>query len=561
MAARFVKRTATESREQAPGVVDRVQRAWGESLFYQAGLRGPAPDRIGFQPADPFASDKALAEAIVQGRIEGGLQSIDCAGELERIWALAPREGEAHAFLHQFVWLRHLPALGERGAAAARVLADGWLAAHEKWSPESWEPYTTGERLINLCRRGQFILARSDALWRSRMLTSMARQTRHLARVGHRAQNSADRLMTALALCISGLCLPGCEEPAERGVELLRRELRLQLRPDGGHISRNPAIQLEIVIRLQNALAAIEARRMPAPSFLKHAAERAAAHLRLFRVGDGGLAVFNGGGESDGAAVAVAIAGVETESEPSGFARYSGYQRLESGRSALIVDIGATRPPLAGGPAHHGAGAFHFSSGRSRIVVNCGSGRRLSSEWAAALRQPAAHSTLSAEPPGALAALSKAAMFAQQRLEDDMGQLLEIERVLGDADGPSRHLRRFFLSRSGDDLRGEDRLTAPPAGLASSWRLRFHLHPSVKASMARDGKSVIIALSNREGWRFRCNAPGLSIERSVYCGQGGANLGGGPASCEQIVMHPTGLEPALPQDIVLRWSFKRLEGG
>jgi uncharacterized heparinase superfamily protein len=534
-------------------VVERVQRAWGESPFYQARLNGPAPDRLALKPNDPYTPDRTLAEAVAAGRLAIGAHRIECEGEIERLWTLAGETGPLHDFLHRFVWLRHLAALGARGREPALRLAQAWFDAHEKWSPVSWSPHATGERLVNLCCHGQAVLARGDAPWRSRVLTSMARQTRHLARASSRAAAAHERLLTAMALTVAALALPGCEPEAEKGLELLRRELRLQIRPDGGHVSRNPSRQLELVVRLQMVLQALEARRMPAPGFLRHVMSRAAAHVQLFRSGDGRLAVFNGGCEDDGAALAAAIAAIDEAAEPMGFARHSGFQRLEGGRSVLIADVGAARGVALAPGGHQGCASFHFSSGRSRLVVNCGSGAHLPGDWPVALRQAAAHSTLSTEPRDVAAALFRDSTIIHRRAEDPRGHLLEIERAWGSA-GESRHVRRFYLAGRGDDLRGEDRLVGASADLLSAWRIRFHLHPSVKASIARDGRTVLLALANKEGWRFRSNCRELALERSVYCGEGGL-----PQSTEQIVLKGRLGEAGAAGDMVVRWSIRRMD--
>ncbi|MBI1364975.1 MAG: hypothetical protein GC153_03350 [Alphaproteobacteria bacterium] len=545
---------AKRSGSVAQEFVSRMQRAWGESPFYQAQLKGPAPDRLHFHPVDPRTPERALGEALLKGRISIAAESIDCEGELDRLWDLASADGELFRFLQEFAWLRHLEALGEAGIAPARVLTKAWLDRFDKWSPDAWTPALAGERLIHLCCHSAIVLKGSDALWRSRVLTSMARQTRHLGRAGHRVSGAYERLTTALALSLAGLCLPGCEEPAERGLELLRRELRLQIRPDGGHLSRNPSRQLAIVIRLQLVLKALEARRMSAPGFLKHIAMRAAANLQFFRSGDGRLAVFNGGYEDDGRCVLAALQSLDPNAAPTGFARHTGFQRLEAARALLIADMGVS----SSARRFESVGSFHFSSGRSRIVVNCGAGGHLAGEWERVLRQAAAHSTLSGETSAAAAALSAVGgAVAHRRAEDIRGQLLEIDRTIGPGERAAapRHVRRFYVTAGGDNLRGEDRLVAPPPPLAAAWRIRFHLHPTVRASMARDGRSIILALPNREGWRFRTNCKVLRLEKSVYCGEGGL-----PVATEQIVLAPQDLAGPPPDGIVVKWAFRRLDG-
>ncbi len=526
----------------------RVQRAWGESPFYQAKLRGPAPDRLLHAPVDPLTPDRALGQAVLNGAFSFGVASVDSRGDLGGLWSAAPQSGRLYEFLQEFAWLRHVDALGAAAESSSRALLAAWLDRYEKWAPDAWEPALTAERLVNLCCNSALILKNADALWRSRVLSSMARQTRHLANVGHRAQSSWRRLTTASGLSLAGLCLPGCEEPAERGLELLRRELRLQLRPDGGHASRNPSLQLRLVIRLQMILKALDGRRLPTPPFLKHAAVRAAATVQFFRSGDGRLAVFNGGGEDDGRAVVAALQALDPGT-PTGFARHIGFQRLEAGRSLLIADVGETGSQQA----FDGVSSFHFSSGRSRIIGNCGDGSLVSEDWRKALLQAAAHSTVSTEVVGGVSPFPAALAISHRRSEHAHGQLLEIERAFGDRDGP-RHIRRLYLSPSGDNLRGEDAFIALPTMLATGWRIRFHLHPTVKASVARDGKSVILALENYEGWRFRSNAPGLRLERSVYCGEDGAL-----SATEQLVLGAFGLEAPVGGDIVVKWAVQRLE--
>lgn len=542
------KQRETALRARPRDVFARVQRAWGESPFYQARLKGPAPDRLLFQPADPFAPDKDFARGFTRGRIAVGDQTIDCEGELDRIWDLVDPEGPLNAFLQEFSWLRHLDALGEEGQHIARTLMRAWLDRFEKWSSDAWNPYFVSERLVQLCAHAPLLLTRTDALWRSRVLTSMARQTRHLAHTAHRADTGYDRLMTALGLCIAGHCLPGCEGPAERGLEMARRELRLQLRADGGHISRNPSRQLKLSVRLLTVLKSIEARAFQAPGFLRHTVMRAAAMATFFRCADGRLAVFNGGYEDDGRAVLAIQNAVDPESAPTGFARHSGYHKLTSGRALVIADTGED----SGSRRFQSAGSMHFSSGRSRIIVNCGSGGHRVGEWRKALEQRAAHSALSFDEAGGAAPSFGA--VSHRRAEDAKGQLLEFERQLLSEGQDGLYVRRLYLAAGGGDLRGEESLSGltPDATAAAVWR--FHLHPSVRASLARDRKSVILLLPNKEGWRFKANAAELSLEKSVYCGDGGA-----PAATEQIVLRAAEVANGGDTGVAAKWALRRLD--
>ena len=534
------------SRPGARTLIGRVRKAWGESPFYQAQLKGPAPDRLFFQPEDPHTPDKDLARSLARGRIALGDETVDCAGELEGLWDLAQSDGALNAYLQEFSWLRHLNALGEEGRGPARVLMKAWLDRYERWSSETWSPYFVAERLTALCAHYPLVLSGADALWRSRVLSSMARQTRHLARTAHCAETGYERLMTALGLAVAGYCLPGCEGPAERGLEMVRRELRLQFRPDGGHVSRNPSRQLKVAIRLQTLAAAMDARGLQTPGFLRHMVMRASAMAVFFRCADGRLAVFNGGYEDDGRAVLAVQKELDPEAAPAHFARHSGYHKITAARALLIVDAANDA-----GPAHRckSAGSLHFSSGRSRVFVNCGAGAHRSAEWRKALEGRAAHSALSfdmASPPAF-------GDIAQRRAEEAKGQLLELERRLLTARTDSAvYARRLFLSANGADFRGEEALADLPLEYLEKAVWRFHLHPTARASLARDRRSAIILLPNKEGWRFKSNCPEIRLEKSVYCGDGRA-----PVATQQIVVEASRFALNEIGELTVRWALRR----
>ncbi len=529
----------------------RMRKAWGESPFYQAQIKGPAPDRLLYQPVDPYAPDRDIAETLAKGRIALGDEAVDCGDALEKLWDLAEPDGALFAYIQEFSWLRHLSALGEDGKAPARALMAAWLDRYERWSAEAWEPYYVSERLVQLCAHHPLLLAGGDALWRSRVLACMARQTRHLARTTHRAASGFDRLMTALGLGVAGYSLPGCEGPAERGLEMARREMRIQLRPDGGHVSRNPSRQLKLALRLQTLAKAIEARGYPAPGFLRHMVHRASVMAAFFRCGDGGLAVFNGGYEDDAKAIIAVQTGAGPDHAPPDFARHSGYHKLAAARALLIVD---TASDAGGAGPYKSAGSIHFSSGRSRIFVNCGNGAHRGGPWRKALEQRSAHSVLSFEEVKGRVTLAD---IAHRRAEEAAGQLLEFEReIITDRPEKAVFTRRLYLSAGGADLRGEEVLTGLETEELAGAVWRFHLHPGVKASLARDRKSVILLLPNKEGWRFKSNCPEIALERSIYCGAPGA-----PAASEQIVIHGARFESAEAETgLRMKWALKRLEG-
>lgn len=190
-----------------------------------------------------------------------------------------------------------------------------------------------------------------------------------------------------------------------------------------------------------------------------------------------------------------------------------------------MVDAGAPPRGAHSIEAHAGCLAFEFSSGSQRLVVNCGTSRYGSDELRLAARSTAAHSTVTLNDRssagfglvlGEMRIVSGPSDVRVARQDAEDGQ-----EWVGSHDGYRRglgavHTRRLLLSRDGASLSGEDEitLTGKPASLPAV--ARFHLHPSVRPSLIREGEGAMLALPNGEVWAFEASGLTVSIEESIF---------------------------------------------
>ena len=119
-----------------------------------------------------------------------------------------------------------------------------------------------------------------------------------------------------------------------------------------------------------------------------------------------------------------------------------------------------------------------------------------------------------------------------------------------------RHQRRLYVDADGESLRGEDRIESidgaslakrAPRPLAA----RFHLHPSVRASLVKSNQAVLLRLPSGQGWQFHARGGVVAIHDSVYFGVGSLRR-----RTEQIVLSST-MDSELR---VLKWAFRRIVG-
>lgn len=550
------------AREVARHGFDPLFAFFRRGWFYRQMLSGPVPDRIVFNPPDPSPKRLEDADAMFRGRFRFAGATLEVR-EGSVFDLPAPSAGFA-ASLHGFAWLRHLEAAGSEAARElALKLTAEWLVRHARYSEPAWLPEIIAERLLNLFAHGRFFLHGSDVMWRSRLFVSVRNQARVLARRMGYAPEGLPRLQASAGLALAGICLADARNMDE-GLAQLRLEIERQILPDGGHMDRSPESLVRAFLLLTMVQQALEGTHKQVPQELRGARDRMAPMIRFFRLGDGALAVFNGGGESEARIVSALLESDEVRGMPFGHARYSAYQRLAGGRTLVLLDTGMAPPGAFSLRAHAGCLSFEMSSGPQRLIVNCGASVG-DERWDAALRATAAHSTLTLADtssafvlsPGLLRDLLGPQLFAgpqtidTRRNESGQGILVEATHDGYAASFGLLHERRLALSPKGLVLTGADRLLR--AGRKSRRRndgplpfaIRFHVHPDVRMSFAQAGGSVMLRLPNGEGWRFRASGGTLAIEESIYFG------GGSPRRAEQLVISGTAKDEPVQCDWVL----------
>ena len=237
------------------------------------------------------------------------------------------------------------------------------------------------------------------------------------------------------------------------------------------------------------------------------------------RHGDGGLALFNGSKEETPPLIDLVLTQAGRGGRGPSALTEGGFQRLQAGRSVLLVDCGAPPPPGVDRYAHAGTLSMELSVGRDRLIVNCGAFPAGPPEWRDAARATAAHSTLviadlssSELKPDGLG--RRPVTVEAQRQEANGAHWLEAshdgwKQVFG-----AVHRRRLYMAESGEDIRGEDAVEAPTP---QPFTVRFHLHPDVNASVQQDGEAVLLRLRSG-GWRLRADGARITLEESIYLG-------------------------------------------
>lgn len=535
---------------------------------YRWRYSGRTPERVLIAPPDLRLADPQIALEIYYGRYPFSGHLVETGGE-SPFQIEVPNRGWQKS-LHGFRWLRHMRAAGtELAAANARALVSDWIALHGgRITGVAWEPGTTAKRIIAWLQHSSVVLQGAEFPFYRSFLKSLAVQIRYLRAAVHEMPDGKDRLRARIALAFAALSLPAPQTALRSATRNLSAELDRQILPDGGHISRNPMVVLEILADLLPLRQTYANQAETPPAALMGAIDRMLPALRFFRHQDGSVARFNGMGATIQDRIAAILRHDDTVGSPLLHAPHSGYERLSMGGVTVIADTGASPPVEVSGAAHAGCLSFELSSGRQHFIVNAGIDTYGAAEFRPLARATAAHSTAT------LNDTSSARFSYSPRISDVLGSPLiggpvkvpcrriddkERQGFVARHDGYAArfgllHERQLTLAGNGNVLSGRDRFLAAGGGPIRGGTpdvvtVRFHIHPDVRLGQDEHDR-LVLAGDGSDSWMFVSPQVEPQVEESIYF----AGLGG-PRRNLQIVLQFLASET--PE---VHWQLLRTKG-
>ncbi|HYC68480.1 heparinase II/III family protein [Brevundimonas sp.] len=502
---------------------------------YALTLKGRVAQGFAATPRDFRPVDPATGKTVLGGKFILAGSSLEAAAP-EDPWN---RPSPTRAFaveLHAFAWLPSLMLEGERGAREGLRLTLGWATVFARWSPFAWDPAILARRTFNLACAARRMGQVATEAERVRLADVLGRQARQLLRPPGGVAGRAERLVAA---AVAGCVLAGAPGAALRRKALRRLPAALArtVGEDGGHASRSPEAGLELLLDLLSLEDALAQLSEALPDPVRSAIRRLTRAARFFSLPDGRLVTLQGGGPSNPARVAAALAHDEADGAEPPSGSVGGVARIRSPLLTVAADVAG--PARAGWSSAACAQplALEIVCGRDRLVTGCGWTPRAADRQG--LRLAPGHTTLTLGESSTGAPLGgwKGDLLGQRLI----GRPLHVEVHRRDGEGAVwleaehdgwvhdfglLHQRRLYLDQRLDELRAEERLHPAPGqkdvvrAIAAPYAVRFQLEPGVQASLARDRRSILLRGHSGRGWWFRTDGPDVAIEPSVHVDEG-----------------------------------------
>lgn len=492
---------------------------------------GSGPSRLIVAPTDLRVIDPFVAQEILFRRFPLAGRVLDAGNQSP--FAL---ELPSHLFvvrLHSFTWLRHIRAEKSDAACAnARTIVDEWIGLHgTRIAGVAWEPDVIAQRIIAWLSHSPIVLQDAESEFYRRFLSNLAFQLRYLQQIADRVPDGLPRLRVHIALAMASISMHSRISSVRRAARHLNREIDRQILADGGHVSRNPHVAVDLLFDLLPLRQTYINLGHDVPARLIPAIDRMYPAIRFFRHGSGDLALFNGASSTLANELMSVLRYDETAGLPFKALPHSHFHRLAAGTTVVIVDTGFPRSVELSKAAHAGCLSFELSSGKHRFIVNSGSPRFAGAKLQQLARTTAAHSTVS------IGAVSSARVCSSPFLGPLMVSGVSEVTVTRQtaSDGSDRlcarhdgyleifglwHERELRLNEAGTKIAGRDRFLLPngdplqgkPPEEAIA---RFHIHPSIRLERI-DERSVRMIAPDAESWVFSIPVGNLAIGEDIF---------------------------------------------
>ena len=511
--------------------IDRLIRGTG---LFRWQLRGGTRGSLRASLQDPWRGDLVNGRDILANRLDPASDA---------------------AYFQSFDWIRDLRVEGGSDARArARDLITNWVADNQRWQLPDWRPDIMGRRLAVLALNYGWYGHSAPEQFQSQLSAALDMQLNCLATDWRRMPSLEDQIGALRGLALAETAFGISDDRFTALMDMILPKLDSVILADGGHISRMPDRHVTLMrqlveLRIAASAAGGESGR------LGDMIARMGAIIRLWRHGDGRLTHFNGGGGISAEHVEEALLRAGVRGKPLQQAPYTGFLRIGSGRTLVIMDAGEPAPARDGREATGlGTLGFEMSVGPTQLIVNPGQ-MMTDPTMRRIMSSTAAHSTLGLDNQNSSSPQNgRIASISGVEVGEADGGILAVATHDGfEASHGLLHHRKLYLRTGGANLRGSDILeyTGAPGEIPQLALIRFHLHPRVTAAMLANGSVLMKVRGSKTGWTMKATGAKPEIDNSVYFEDGVRQ------ASQQIILKAVMADIRTIGSHEVKWAFTR----
>jgi len=448
----------------------------------------------------------------------------------EQLWKVSAKDKIKFENLHSFLWLVKLDRKNNK--LYIKNIIKSWINNFFNYDTDTWKMEITALRIISWSSNIDITLENSDLKYKKKFFESLVKQSNFLLKNLNSLSYGQSKIICCSAIILSGMIFKENHINFKIGVKELEKVVKNNFDNFGFPKSRNTEevfICIKYLVLIREWLK--EAQK-PIPDFLNEIISKCGSCYNLLSYSNKQFPLFNGATEINYKNYDMFLKNLKYKFKNKNY-EIADFIKVKKKKFEFFIDCG--NPPNNNFARYYQAGCLSFEivSNKQKVICNSGYGKYLSPRLASISRSTAAHSTLYLNNTSSCIfqknksinkiygnSLVQKHKVIKKNYSDDK----DFYSIIAAHNGYEKkygciHTRSIKISKSEDKIFGQDELkkTKRYSNLLSYY-IRFHIYPDTKIVKTIAGNSILISLSNGEGWSLISKSNKLQIEKNIFLG-------------------------------------------
>ncbi len=489
--------------------------------FYNKKLITFIPDRIFYNPSTYLSASLTT--------IASNFYKITNT-KPELLWKADIDDGQEFEILHSFFWLTKLDRKNTR--TVTQELITSWIKLFSNYHPSVWEMEITAKRIISWSSNTDITLENANKEYKKIFFSSLIKQSNFLAKNLKKLLYYPSKIICCSAIILSGMIFKENEINYKIGIKELEKIIKNYFDENGFPKSRNPeevfiCIKYLILIREWH-----KESQKPIPDFLNEIISKCGNCYAMLSCSNKQFPLFNGATEINYKDYDIFLKNLKYKFTNKNN-EIADLIKIKKKKFEFFIDCGNPPPDEFAKYYQAGCLAFELISNKQKVICNSGYGKYLSPKLSSISRSTAAHSTLYINDTSSCtfqknhsinkvygnSLVHRHKIIQKKYTEDKDFYSIEASHNGYEKNFGYIHTRSIKIFKKEDKIFGFDKLKKTKESQNKlNYFIRFHIYPSTKIVKTMAGNSVLISLSNGEGWSLVSETNSFDIEKNIFFG-------------------------------------------
>ena len=448
----------------------------------------------------------------------------------ELLWKVDIKDKLKFENLHNFLWLSRLDRKNSK--VLVKNIINSWIDIFFNYHQNTWNTKITAERIIAWSSNADITLEDSDIKYKKKFFISLVKQSNFLSKNLNTLLDGPSKIICCAAIILSGIIFEKNNLNYKIGIKELEKVIKNYFDESGFPKSRNPEDVFQCLKYLILIREWLKEGQKSIPDFLNNIISKCGNCYSMLSYANKEFPLFNGATEINYKDYDIFLKNLKYKFSNKSHS-VSDYIKIKKKKFEFFIDCG--NPPQSIYAKYYQAGclAFELISNKQKIICNSGYAKYLSPKFTELSRSTAAHSTLYINDTSSCTfykndfvnkIYGRSLISKHRIIEKNYTEDKDFYSISASHNGYEKkfgyiHKRSIKISKKNDEIFCHDELkkTKNYSGLLNYF-IRFHIYPNTKIVKTMAGNSVLLSLSNGEGWSLLSETNNLEIEKNIFLG-------------------------------------------